>query len=200
MNLEPHRPVEHQQVIALLKEAKEPPADADTPGIPDEVLERLRGQYGRAKRRVIVEEKPGFWAAFLDLFVQPKFAFATALVLLCGVAVFMLQSPAPENKAMTSVTDMMRGGKSITAALPCYWLQSDQAEPAPSGLGLPKFIIITPHDTPPMKAGALIFDPAHREARLMREGKVTAQIQISDPTDSNEWLVAHRQLSKLSSL
>jgi hypothetical protein len=191
MKPEPNRPVEHQRVIALLKEAQAPPADAETPAIPDEILDRLRGQYGRAPRRAVVADKPGLWAWLCDVFIQPKFAFATVLVLACGVAAVMLRSPAPQE-------ELMRGGQVRPAAVPAYWLQSDQAEPAPGGLGLPKFIVITSRDALPAEGDALLFDPAHREARAMKGGSITAKIPIADPTDSNEWLTAHRQLSKQS--
>jgi hypothetical protein len=190
MKLESNRPIEHQQVIALLKEAQQPPADTETPGIPDEVLDRLRGQYGRAPRRAIVEDKPSVWAWISELFVQPKFAFATAIVLVCCVTAVMLRPPAQDE-------DLMRGGQIRQAAVPAYWLQSDQAEPAPSGLGLPKFIVISARDPLPAKGAALLFDPSHHEARYINNGSVTAKIQIADPADSNEWLSAHRQLSKL---
>ena len=192
MNLEPKRRIEHQQVIALLKEAKEPPADAETPNIPDEILERLRGQYGRTVRRAIVEEKPGFWASFLEMLVQPKFAFAAALVLLCGVSALVLR-PSGSNE------DLMRGGQVRPAAIPAYWVQSAAAEPAPTGLGMPKLLVLKASDALPAKGMAVILDPAHREARVMKEGVVLARIQITDPSDSNEWLAAHRELSKLPS-
>ena len=189
MNLEPHRPIEHQRVIALLKEAQPPPADAETPSLPDEVLDRLRGQYGRAPRRAIVEDRPSVWAVLLSLFVQPKFAFATAVLLLCGVTALVLRAPTEDG-------ELMRGGQTRTAAVPAYWLQSNQAEPAPTGLGLPKFIVISARDPLPAKGDALFFDPARREARAVKDGNVTAQFPITDPADSNEWLTAHRQLSK----
>ena len=191
MNPESKRPVEHQQVIALLKEAQAPPADAETPDIPNELLDRLRGQYGRTPRRAIVEDRPGLWAWLSDWFVQPRLAFAMALVLVFGVTAVVLRSPEREE-------ELMRGGQSPQAAAPAYWLQSDQAEPAPSGLGLPEFIVITARDPLPAKGGALIFDPAHREARVMKDGDVMAKIQVADPADNNEWLNAHRQLRPLS--
>lgn len=191
MNSEPNRPAEHQQVIALLKEAQAPPADAETPGIPDELLDRLRGQYGRTPRRAIVEDKPSVWVWLFEVFAQPKLAFAMALVLVCGVTALMLRSPKPEE-------ELLRGGELHQTAAPAYWLQSDQAEPAPGGLGLPKFIVITARDPLPAKGHALIFDPAHGEARAMRDGSIMAKIPVADPTDSNEWLSAHRQLRKLS--
>jgi hypothetical protein len=190
MNPESHRSPEHQKVIALLKEAQAPPADAETPEIPGELLDRLRGQYGRAPRREIVEDKPGFWALLCDWFVQPKFAFATALVLICGVSAIFLRAPKPE-------TELMRGSQTHQAAAPAYWLQSDKAEPAPTGLGMPKFIVITSRDQLPTQGDALIFDPAQHEARARKGGNIIEQIKIADPTDSNEWLSAHRQLRRL---
>jgi hypothetical protein len=191
MNHELHRSPEHQKVIALLKEAQAPPADAETPELPDELLDRLRGQYGRAPRREIVEDKPGFWALLRDWFVQPKFAFATALVLICGISAIFLRAPKPE-------TELMRGGGQVQqSAAPTYWLQSDKAEPAPTGLGLPKFIVIHPGDSVPSIGVVLIFDPAHREARVMKDGSVIAKIPVADPADNTEWLSVHRQLRRL---
>jgi hypothetical protein len=114
MNPESQRPIEHQKVIALLKEAQAPPADSETPGIPDELLDRLRGQYGRKPRRAIVEDRPGVWAWLCDWFVQPRLAFAMALVLLCGVSVVMLRSPKPEE-------ELLRGGLPQQTAAPAYW-------------------------------------------------------------------------------
>ena len=188
MNPEPHRPIEHQRVIALLKEAQQPPEDAETPSIPDELLERLRGQYGRAPRRAIVEDKPSVWDFLSQFLLQPKFAFAAVLIL-CGITAVMMQSPTQEE-------DTMRGGKVRPAAAPAYWLQSDQAEPAPSGLGMPKFIVITARDPLPAQGNALIFDPARHEARALKDGIIAGQIAITDPTDSNEWLTAQRQLNQ----
>jgi hypothetical protein len=62
---------------------------------------------------------------------------------------------------------------------------------------LPKFVVITVRDPLPAIGDALIFDPAHREARAMKNGSTIARIPVADPTDSNEWLSAHRQLRKL---
>jgi hypothetical protein len=191
MNPESNLPAEHQKVIALLREAQAPPPDAETPGIPDELLERLHGQYGRAPRRVIVEEKPSVWAWLWDLFVKPKFAFATAIILLCGVTAVMLRAPQQGE-------ELLRGGQPHQTAAPAYWLQSDQAEPAPTGLGLPKFIVVTPREPLPVIGDSLIFDPAHREVRAMKDGKAIAKIPVADPTDSDEWLSAQRQLRKLA--
>jgi hypothetical protein len=192
MNSESHRPTEHQQVIALLKEAQAPPADSETPSIPDELLDRLRGQYGRAPRRVIVEDKPSVWAWLCELFVQPRLAFAMALVLVCGLATVLLRAPQPQQGE-----ELLRGGQPNQTAALAYWLQSDKGEPAPKGLGLPKFIVITLNDPLPVIGDALIFDPAHREARAMKDGRITTKIPVADPTDSNEWLSVHRQLRKL---
>lgn len=189
MNPEPHRPIEHERVIALLKEVQAPPADAETPAIPDELIERLRGQYGRAQRRAIVEEKPSFLASLIALFAQPKFAFAMVLVLLGGVTVFTLRSPTPQD-------EVMRGGQVRPAALPTYWLQSDKAEPAPTGLGMPSFIVLTPRDSVPVKGDAVVFDPLHREARVVRDGIPDAPIPIADPTDNEEWLSVHLRLNQ----
>jgi hypothetical protein len=194
MNPESHRPIERQQVITLLKEAQAPPADSETPDIPDELLDQLRGQYGQAKRRALVEDKPSVWAWLCDLFMQPKFAYAMTLVLVCGVAAVMLRSPKPGD----AEGELLRGGQPHQTVAPSYWLQSGQGEPAPSGLGLPKFIVITSRDPLPGKGDAFIFDPAQREARAMKDGSVIAKIPILDPTDSNEWLSAQRQLRKLS--
>jgi hypothetical protein len=192
MNPEPNRPAEHRQVIALLKEAQAPPADAETPAIPDELLDRLRGQYGRTPRRAVAEEKPGLWAWLCEWFYQPKFAFAVALVTVCGVTTaVLLRPPDPE-------VELLRGGEPHQAIAPAYWLQSDQAEPAPSGLGMPKFVVITARDPLPAKGDVLIFDPARREVRAVNGGSITAKVLIDDPTDANEWLGAHRQLRKLS--
>ena len=188
MNLEPHRPTDHERVIALLKEVQAPPADAETPAIPDELIERLRGQYGRAPRRAILEDKPSFLASLLALFAQPKFAFATVLVLLGGITVFTLRSPTQQGD------EVMRGGQVRSVTLPTYWLQSDKAEPAPVGLGMPTFIVLTPRDSVPAKGAALVFDPMHREARIVHDGIHDAPISIADPTDNDEWLTVHRQL------
>lgn len=189
MNPAPNRPEEHQRVIALLKEAQAPPADSETPQIPAEVLDRLRGQYGRTPRRALVEQKPSFWAWLSDLFVQPKLALAMALVLVCGVAMLMFRSPNAE-------PEILRGGQVQPKAAPVYWLQSEHAEPAPSGLGMPKFVVLGAHDPLPSKGDALIFDPLHHEARSVKGGNVIAKISIADPTDNDEWLSAHRQLIK----
>lgn len=190
MNLEPNRRIEHQQVISLLKAAQEPPADADTPDLPAEVLESLRGQYGHAPRRAIVEDQPSVWEWLCDWLIQPRLAFAVALALLCGTTAVML-------RPSDSGEDLLRGGQTTPAIAPAYWLQSTQNEPAPSGLGLPKFIVIPAGDPVPATGNALIFDPAHREARAIKGNDIMAKITIADPTDSNEWLTAHRQLSKL---
>lgn len=193
MNLDPNRRIEHEQVISLLKAAQEPPADADTPDLPAEVLESLRGQYGRTQRRPVVEDEPSVWSWLCDWLIQPRLAFGIALALLCGITALML-------RPSDSKEDLLRGGHTAPAIAQAYWVQSDQQEPAPTGLGMPKFIVISTSDPAPTKGAALVFDPARREARLLTEGKVMAQLPISDPTDSNEWLAAHRQLSKPPSL
>ena len=176
-----------------MQESKAPPADADTPPIPAEMLERLHERYGNSepvRRRVIVaDEKPGFWSQFMALLTQPKFAISLAAVLLIiGAGVFMLPS--------TSDDDLMRGGDSNPVTLPVYW--ASQTQSAPAGLGMPTFIVIEP-DQLPANASAIVCDPALRTARLVRtDGKQGTSIDITDPADADEWLAAHRQLSRLA--
>ncbi len=196
MNPEPHRPIEHQRVIALLKEAQQPPEDAETPSIPDELLERLRGQYGRAPRRAIVEDKPSVWDFLSQFLLQPKFAFAAVLIL-CGITAVMMQSPTQEGGLVThSDADVTRGGKTAPQVIPAYWLQSDKAEPAPTGLGMPKFIVLTAGAPLPAKGEALIFDPARSEIRALKDGIITAQMPITDPANNDVWLDAKLQLNQ----
>lgn len=198
MNPEPQRSLDHQRVIALLQEAQPPPSDAETPNIPEDILERLRGQYGRAPRRVITDDTPSVWAWIRELLNQPRFAFAAAVLLSCAVAGIVLPTlPSESTPSPSPPTALMRGGRDRPAAVPVYWLQSEAREPAPTGLGLPRFIVVPADEPLPKIEEALVFDPSRGEARGMRRGVDAVKIKIADPSDSNEWLSAHRQLSKL---
>lgn len=193
MNHEPERPTDHQRLIALMQESKAPPADAETPPIPAELLERLHERYGNSEpvrhREIVAEDETGFWSQFMALLNQPRFAISfAAVLLLIGACVFMLPS--------TPDDDLMRGNDSKPVALPVYW--ASQTQPAPTGLGMPTFIVIVP-DKLPANASAIVCDPAQRTARLLRtDGKPGASIDITDPADADEWLAAHRQLSRLA--
>ncbi len=190
MNTESERPSDHQAVIKLMQEAKAPPADAETPAMPPELLERLREQYGSTepvRRREIVQHKPSVWAWISDLFVQPQFALASVLIL-AGVTATIMFNSRPQD-------DLLRGGHVTPHSIPAYWL-TDKAEPAPTGLGLPKFILITALDQLPKQGAALVFDPAKREVRALHDGQVQSTSPISDPTDNDEWLTAQRQLNQ----
>lgn len=193
MNHEPERPADHQRLIALLQESKAPPADAETPPIPAEMLERLNERYGSTepvrRRENVPEQESGFWSQLMALLVQPKFAFSVAaLLLIAGLAVFM-QPSTPED-------DLVRGTNSKPGTLPVYWASVTQ--PKPTGLGMPKFIVIAP-DQLPANANAIVCDPAQRTARLLRtDGKPGNTIIVTDPAAADEWLTAHRQLSLLA--
>lgn len=179
------RPVAHQRLIALMQAAKPPAPDADTPAIPDEVLRRLREQYGRAPTRTV-----SLWTRVRQQLHSPQLALAACLVVLGVVVTVML----PHDQYNDNVT---RGETSSTFTAPAYWLNSDNATPAPTGLGLPKFITITTLGDLPKTGTVLVFDPAEREVRLVRDGVPTARSSVIDSKEDGEWLTAHRQIKKL---
>lgn len=175
----------HQHLIAMMQATKPPAPDADTPAIPDEVLRRLREQYGRAPVRTV-----SLWTRVRQQMHSPQLALAACLLVLGVVVTVMLPHDQYND-------DIMRGETSSSCTAPAYWLNNDNTIAAPTGLGLPKFISITSLGDLPKTGSVLVFDPAKREVRLVRDGVPTAKSSIIDAQDKGEWLTAHRQIKKL---
>jgi hypothetical protein len=182
------RPEEHERLIAKMQEFKPPPADAETPALPDDLLRRLQDKYNTAGTAEVVTQTP---QELPDEVQKPKLpdvqpfrfsrqiAVAAAVVLFGSLAVMMLQPERPE--------EIMRGGGTAPAVVQVYWMS--KTTPPPSGLGMPTFIVSEPGTaTPP---NALICDPVGKTATYGAK-----QVSISDPSDSEEWLAAIRQLSQ----
>ncbi len=204
------RPANHQHLIAMMKEFTPPPADADTPEIPDDLLRRLREQYdqtadGSKVQPIIPMELPAEIEEGESETVQgrvstadrvtatmpsrvrrpfPTTTFAIAAgALILGLIAALWHSPSSQD-------DLLRGGTTKPGEVAAYW--TSPTLPVPTGIGLPKFIVA---DQPPRQGNAIICDPMKRSAELIRaDGKPGASIQISDPTDSDEWLSAIQQL------
>lgn len=195
--------VDHQRLIALMQSAKPPPDDGSTPPIPDELLRRLRDLYGQAPVQLsvvrtvehsedVADQPPptrrdSFWRRMSTQLRSPQLALAAVIVLLGLVVSIML----PHEDA-----DRVRGGTASSSSLPVYWLASDSGMPAPSGLGLPKFISIRTDSELPKTGTVLVFDPVHREARTIKNGSPVSAIGITDAQDIDECLAAHQQLLK----
>jgi hypothetical protein len=178
----------HQSIIRMMGDSKPPPADEDTPEIPEELLKRLKEKYGSKVEPIIPFElpqkkeadapRPTIMGKARRIFFQPKFAVAASLVLLGSIA------------ALWQTPELMRGSAKQPSSLQSYWLS--QSQPAPKGLGLPTFIVT---DQAPSTGSVILCDPTQRTATLMREGQTQSVLTIEDPADSDEWLSAYRQLS-----
>ncbi len=192
MHNQPERPDHQARLIAVMQESNVPPADADSPPIPEDVLQSLEERYGSTvpvRRREVVAEKPSFWAQLVALFTQPQFAMACAtLLLLIGISVFILPSKPDEN--------LTRGDDPTPTTLPVYW--ASKTVPVPVIQGMPELIITAPPTEATLwKGKAIILDPTQRTAQLTGDdGQPIASIDIADPTDAEEWLTAHRLLTQ----
>lgn len=201
--------VEHQRLIAVMQTAKPPPADADTPVIPDELLRRLREQYGQASAPIsmmrLVEKEDGdatesaparsttFWSRLNKTWHSSAgIALAASIVLLC-VAVSIILPKQQHDE------DLVRGQTIAAPQVKTYWVAINGKPPPPTGVGMPKFIVVSPPAPQLMtKEPAIILDPVRREAYISDDQSTPRNsIQINDPDDDGEWLTAQRQLSKL---
>ena len=92
--------------------------------------------------------------------------------------------------------DLTRGGDPSPTTLPVYW--ASKTAPVPVTQGMPKLIITDPPtDATRWKGKAIILDPTQRTAHLTGDdGQPIASIDITDPTDAEEWLTAHRLLTQ----
>jgi hypothetical protein len=198
-------PTSHQSLIAIMQSATPPPDDGHTPAIPDELLRRLREQYGQASGSVsglrllesdldaVTEGTPArsgsFWSGIRSLARSPQLALAASIIILGVVAGIML----PHDE---TTEDVMRGAETAPGAVPAYWLAEGNAPPAPKGIGLPKFITIRTSADLPKTGTVLVFDPARLEARMIQDGVPAASAPVTDALSNDEWLDASRQLTK----
>lgn len=206
-------PVSHQRLIAMMQSVTPPPDDGGTPPIPDELLRRLREQYGMSSQHAMqlqaIERDPAevtaspptddtaalpprrsgsFWGRLCPRTCPSQLALAASCLLLGLIVSIML----PQNREKLILGES-RGIEHHTVAVTDYWLTSEHTPP-PSGMGPPKFMSIQTEPEAPRCGTIIVFDPAHLEARMFRDGALAGSAKVTDAQESSEWITARRQL------
>ena len=183
----PERPASHQRIIALMQSAAPPPADDETPALPDELLRRLQEKFGSTSEQ---PRHTSLWTRFRES-PNTKYLALAACLLLVGI----ITSRTVQENGTETIT--WRGNHEQPKELPSYWLNTDNATPAIKGLGLPNFKSVSAAADLPDAGLIKVFDPKRSEIHLVRDGKSIASVTVEDSSDPESWDAAHRQLLKL---
>ncbi|WP_411846139.1 hypothetical protein AAFN60_00080 [Roseibacillus persicicus] len=118
-------PEELRGITEILEKSLQPHPQEEVPPMPDDLRERLRGQYGDQQAASEVKA-PGLWAQLKSLFAQPAFSGALAALVLVGVLMSLLLKPDPAGEA-----EQMRGkttGPSSFTAIILFDLDESQTK------------------------------------------------------------------------
>lgn len=104
-------PAELKGITEVLQKSLRPEKDENIPPMPEDLRDRLKGQYGDTSAIIAEESEEGWSNRLMSLFAQPAFVGSLAALVLVAVLISLLVRPNPKDS-----TEVMRGGGEAVSA------------------------------------------------------------------------------------
>ncbi|MDP0491236.1 MAG: hypothetical protein Q7Q71_09335 [Verrucomicrobiota bacterium JB023] len=122
-------PEDLKAMKSMLEQSLQPPAGEDVPPLPEDLRERLLGQYGPMQSRAAATAKPSFWSALGQLFAQPAFSGAlAAVVLLAVIGALSLRPDGAVGEGVDTVRDVAPPAAQAQSIVILYQVEPEQRE------------------------------------------------------------------------